>query len=163
MSATVRPIPSTVVLIVSDQVPKVLTRKSYNPPIRPLTSNVPAPLPPSPLTRIWVVAVASGKGYLPCISLTKYFLKGIRNRIPSTPPSREDRNICMKLTSTPRIYIAGRVNIAPATTAPEHPPMDCMMTFCPSPSFFPRALVRPTAMMAIGMAASKTCPTRRPR
>ena len=97
------PIPMTVVLTVSAQVPKVLTRKSYRPPIKPLTSRVPAPLPPSPLTRIWVVAVASGKGYLPCISFTKYFLKGIRNNIPSTPPNKDDRNIWVKLTSTPRM------------------------------------------------------------
>ena len=59
--------------------------------------------------------------------------------------------------------MAGRVKIAPATTAPEQPPIDWMITFCPSPSFFPRALVRPTAMIAMGMAASKTCPTRSPR
>ena len=59
--------------------------------------------------------------------------------------------------------MAGRVNIAPATTAPEQPPMDWMITFCPRPSFFPRALVSPTAMMVVGVAASKTWPTLRPR
>ena len=103
LSAIVWPIPKTVVLMVSAQVPNVLTTKSYKPPTRPLTSRVPTPLPPSPLTRICVVAVASGNGYFPCISLTKYFLNGIRNRMPRMPPSREDRNICMKLTSTPRM------------------------------------------------------------
>ena len=59
--------------------------------------------------------------------------------------------------------MAGRVKMAPATTAPEQPPMDWMMTFWASPSFFLRALVRPTAMMAMGIAASNTCPTLRPR
>ena len=59
--------------------------------------------------------------------------------------------------------MAGSVKMAPATTAPEQPPMDWMITFCASPSFFLRALVRPTAMMAIGIAASNTCPTFRPR
>ena len=52
----------------------------------------------SPDTSTCVVAVASGKGYLPCISLTKYLRKGIRNRIPSTPPSSELINTCIKLT-----------------------------------------------------------------
>ena len=40
-----------------------------------------------------VVAVASGNGYLPCISLTKYLRKGIRNRIPNTPPRAEAMKI----------------------------------------------------------------------
>ena len=41
--------------------------------------------------------------------------------------------------------------------------MLCTITFWPSPSFFPRAPVMPTAMIAMGMAASNTCPTLRPR
>ena len=41
--------------------------------------------------------------------------------------------------------------------------MDWMMTFCPSAPFFLKALDRPTARMAIGMAASNTWPTFRPR
>ena len=59
--------------------------------------------PPSPLTRTWVVAVASGKGYFPCISFTKYFRNGIRNRMPSTPPSSELSTIWKKFTSMPRM------------------------------------------------------------
>ena len=59
--------------------------------------------------------------------------------------------------------MAGRVKIAPATTEPEQPPMDWMITFWARPSFFRRAEVIPTAMIAIGIAASKTCPTLRPR
>ena len=95
---------TTVVVNVSPQAPKVAMTKSYNPPTNPLSTNVLALFPPpSPLTSTWVVAVASGNGYFPCISFTKYFLNGIRKRIPSTPPSREERNICMKLTSTPRM------------------------------------------------------------
>jgi len=138
--------------------------KSYSPPTRPLRRSVFALLPPaSPLTSTSVVAVASGKGYFPCISFTKYLLKGMRKRIPRTPPSSEDRNIFQKFTSIPNIYMAGRVNIAPATTAPEHPPIDWMMTFWLSPSFLPRAPVSPTAIMAMGIAASNTCPTFRPR
>ena len=59
--------------------------------------------------------------------------------------------------------MAGRVKIAPATTTPEQAPMLWMMTFCPRPPFFPRAPVTPTAMMDMGIAASKTWPTLRPR
>ena len=53
--------------------------------------------------------------------------------------------------------------MAPATTAPEHPPMLWMMTFWARESFFLSAPVSPTAMMAMGMAASNTWPTFRPR
>ena len=59
--------------------------------------------------------------------------------------------------------MAGRVKMAPATIAPEHAPIDWIMTFCPSALFFLKTLDRPTAMIAIGMAASNTCPTFRPR
>ena len=59
--------------------------------------------------------------------------------------------------------MAGRVKIAPATTAPEHPPMLWIITFWASESFFLSAPVRPTAMIAMGMAASNTWPTLRPR
>ena len=59
--------------------------------------------PLSPLTSTWVVAVASGKGYFPCISFTKYLRNGMRKRIPSTPPRSELRAICQKFTSTPRM------------------------------------------------------------
>ena len=58
---------------------------------------------------------------------------------------------------------AGRVKIAPATIAPEHDPIDWIITFSPRAFLRPRALERPTAMMAIGIAASNTCPTFRPR
>ena len=47
--------------------------------------------------------------------------------------------------------------------APEHDPIDWIMTFSPREFFLPNALERPTAMMAIGMAASNTCPTFSPR
>ena len=61
------------------------------------------------------------------------------------------------------MYKAGNVNIAPATITPEHAPIDCIITFCPMAFFFFSAPDRPTAMMAIGIAASNTCPTLRPR
>ena len=59
--------------------------------------------------------------------------------------------------------MAGSVKMAPATTAPEQAPILWMMTF--SPKAFERlaAVDAPTAMMAMGMAASKTCPTFKPR
>ena len=64
--------------------------KSYNPPTIPASNRGFAWLPPlAPLTSTCVVAVASGNGYLPCISLTKYFLKGIKNRMPMIPPNSE--------------------------------------------------------------------------
>ena len=59
--------------------------------------------------------------------------------------------------------MAGSVKIAPATTAPEQAPILCMMTFSPSALFRLVAVDTPTAMIAIGMAASKTCPTFNPR
>ena len=46
-----------------------------------------------------VVAVASGKGNLPCCSFTKYLRKGMRNRMPKMPPSKEAMNTCQKLIS----------------------------------------------------------------
>ena len=54
---------------------------------------------PSPLTSTWVVAVASGKGYLPCMSLTKYLRKGMKKSMPNMPPKSELRNISKKLTA----------------------------------------------------------------
>ena len=59
--------------------------------------------------------------------------------------------------------MAGKVKMAPATTAPEQAPIDWMITF--SPSAFERlaAVDTPTAMMAMGMAASNTWPTFSPR
>ena len=59
--------------------------------------------------------------------------------------------------------MAGRVKMAPATTAPEQAPMLWMMTFSPSALLRLVAVLMPTAMMAIGMAASNTCPTFKPR
>ena len=59
--------------------------------------------------------------------------------------------------------MAGRVNTAPATITPLQAPIDWMMTFWPRALRFLKALLRPTAMMAMGMAASNTWPTFRPR
>ena len=53
--------------------------------------------------------------------------------------------------------------MAPATIAPEHDPMDWIITFSPRAFFLPRAPESPTAMIAIGIAASNTCPTLSPR
>ena len=53
--------------------------------------------------------------------------------------------------------------MAPATTAPEQAPMLWMMTFSPRARDRFVAVDRPTAMMAMGMAASNTWPTFRPR
>ena len=46
--------------------------------------------------------------------------------------------------------------MAPATMTPEHAPIDCIITFSPSAPLRLVALDKPTAMMAIGMAASNT-------
>ena len=59
--------------------------------------------------------------------------------------------------------MAGRVKMAPATTAPEQAPILCIMTFSPIAFFLFAAVDMPTAIMAIGMAASNTWPTLRPR
>ncbi len=61
------------------------------------------------------------------------------------------------------MYSAGRVKMAPATITPEQAPMDWMMTFCPKGFFFLSAPENPTAMMAMGIAASNTWPTFSPR
>ena len=125
--------------------------------------------PFSPLTSTCVVAVASGKGYLPCMSFTKYLRNGMRNSMPSIPPRSDAKNTLRNdaLMASPylacRMYIAGSVNIAPATTAPEQAPMLCMMTFSPKPFLRLAAVLTPTAMMAMGIAASNTCPTFSPR
>ena len=108
-----------------------------------------------------MVAVASGNGYLPCISLTKYFRKGIRNKIPNAPPRNDARKTFAKSTEilgylACNIYNAGRVKIAPATTFPEHAPMLCIMTFSPNAPLRFAAPDIPTAIMAMGMAASNT-------
>ena len=76
-----------------------------------------------------VVAVASGNGNLPCMSAQKYLRNGIKNNIPRTPPSIELRKISRKLTAISgylafKMYSAGRVKIAPATTIPLQEPID---------------------------------------
>ena len=131
-------------------------------------SGIACPPPFSPEMSTCVVAVASGKGNFPCWSAQKYLRNGMKNKIPSTPPSNELRNIFKKSTVISgyfawRIYRAGRVKIAPATTIPEHAPIDWMMTFSPRAFLRPVALDKPTAIIAIGMAASNTCPTFSPR
>ena len=52
--------------------------------------------------------------------------------------------------------MAGRVKIAPATTAPEQAPMDWMITFSRKALLRLAAAETPTAIIAMGMAASKT-------
>jgi hypothetical protein len=54
------------------------------------------------------------------------------------------------------------VNIAPATITPELDPMDWMITFWPSAFLILKTAESPTARMAMGMAASNTCPILRP-
>ena len=61
------------------------------------------------------------------------------------------------------MYRAGSVKMAPATITPEQDPMLWIITFCPRAFFFLSAELRPTAMMAMGMAASNTWPTFSPR
>ena len=63
----------------------------------------------SPLISTCVVAVASGKGYLPCMSFTKYLRKGMRNRMPSAPPRAEAMNTCTKEADISAPYFACRM------------------------------------------------------
>ena len=53
--------------------------------------------------------------------------------------------------------------MAPATITPDEAPIDCTITFWPSMFFLPSTLPTPTAMMAMGIAASNTWPTLSPR
>ena len=53
--------------------------------------------------------------------------------------------------------------MAPATTMPEHEPIDWIITFSPRAFLRRDALDSPTAIMAIGIAASNTCPTFSPK
>ena len=85
----------------------------------------------------------------------------MRKSIPSTPPRSELINTLKKSTVSSgyfacRIYNAGSVNMAPATIAPEQAPIDCMITFSPKEFFLFNAPDNPTAMIAIGIAASNT-------
>ena len=57
------------------------------------------------------------------------------------------------------MYSAGSVKIAPATTAPDAPPMPVMMTFSRSVDRRRYTRARPIARIEIGIAASMTCPT----
>ena len=59
--------------------------------------------------------------------------------------------------------MAGSVKMAPATTEPEQAPILCIITFSPNALLRRAAVDTPTAMMAIGMAASNTWPTFSPR
>ena len=81
--------------------------------------------------------------------------------MPSTPPRSELMNTCMKFTVISgylacSIYKAGSVNMAPATITPEQAPMDWIITFSPSAPLRLATLDTPTAIMAIGIAASNT-------
>ena len=92
----------------------------------------------------------------------------MRKRMPRIPPRSDERNTFVKFTVSSgylswRMNSAGSVNMAPATMAPEHDPIDCTITFSPRAFLRPSALDRPTAMMAIGIAASNTWPTLSPR
>ena len=71
--------------------------------------------------------------------------------------------MCQKDTSKPNIYMAGSVKMAPATMTPLYAPMLWIITFSPRDSLRPRAPEMPTARIAMGMAASNTWPTLRPR
>ena len=59
--------------------------------------------------------------------------------------------------------MAGNVKMAPATMVPEQAPMLWMITFSPNGFLRLASVDAPTAMMAIGMAASNTWPTFSPR
>ena len=77
-------------------------------------------------------------------------------------------NICIKSTVISgylsfKIYKAGRVKMAPATITPEQAPIDWMMMFSPKAPLRLAAPETPTAIMAIGIAASNTCPTFNPK
>ncbi|CDA22178.1 unknown [Bacteroides sp. CAG:144] len=77
--------------------------------------------------------------------------------MPKIPPSNELKKTCKKPADKPGIiYNAGNVNITPATTVPEQAPMDCIITFSPNAFFRLNPVESPTAIMAIGMAASNT-------
>ncbi len=123
LSASARPTPKMRVVKTSLKAPTECTMKSKRPPMTMLLTRILAWAPPfSPATRTWVVAVASGNGKWPCISLTKYLRNGIRNRTPSVPPRKETMKILNRskpiVLSSPRMNRAGRVKMAPATITP---------------------------------------------
>ena len=85
----------------------------------------------------------------------------MRKSIPKHPPSKLDINTCIKLTVISgylacNIYSAGSVKIAPATITPDEAPILWIITFSPSAFLRFVAVETPTAIIAIGMAASKT-------
>ena len=77
--------------------------------------------------------------------------------MPSTPPKSDGEEHLVELRVEPQdVEAPGGVKMAPATITPDEAPIDCVMTFCPSMLRRPVMLPAPTAMMAIGMAASNT-------
>ena len=99
LSAMLLPISQQREVKFSFHAPKAATAKSNKPPTSPATNKGLACEPlRSPEIRTCVEAVASGNGYLPCISFTKYLRKGIKNKIPNIPPNTEDRKTCKKFT-----------------------------------------------------------------
>ena len=77
-------------------------------------------------------------------------------------------NTSMKLTVISgylacRMYKAGSVKIAPDTIIPEQAPILWIMTFSPKAPLRRVAPATPTAIMVMGMAASNTWPTFRPK
>ncbi len=72
-------------------------------------------------------------------------------------------NSFTRSTGSPRTNSPGSVKIEPATISPEAAPIDCTMTFSRIVDLRGSATPIPTARIAIGIAASKTWPTFRPR
>ncbi len=93
----------------------------------------------------------------------------MKNRMPSTPPSSELRKNLQEVDSDFGVFRledveGGKGEDGAATITPEQAPMLWIIMFCPRALFpFHSMPLRPTAMMAMGMAASNTWPTLRPR
>ena len=79
------------------------------------------------------------------------------------PPHSATRKSLKRSTGSPRMKRAGRVKIEPATMSPEAAPIDCTMTFSSRVERRFGMRPMPTARIAIGIAASNTCPTLKPR
>ena len=93
LSESISPNENIRVVMTSDHVPNALKIKSNKPPIKPEVITLLPGLPLFSRNKNFCCRSCFGKRKFPVISFTKYFLKGIRNKMPRNPPSNDARNI----------------------------------------------------------------------
>ena len=88
--------------MISRQRPKVRTQRSKKNATDALQMRIFAWAPaPSPVTRISVVAIASGNGSFPCSLTMRNWRSGMRKKTPRQPPKNAVMKICQNDTLRP--------------------------------------------------------------